>query len=84
MIRTGKAGVGSQGTGVRKSAEEVFHNVIVHPVSLAIAQLAGEIEGEQAAKGISIAIEHLIVGAIAFHLGFDASNVEREALQASS
>ncbi len=28
--------------------------MIVHPVSLEIAQLAGRIEGEQAAKGIAI------------------------------
>ena len=43
----------------------------MHPVSLAIAQLAGRIEGEQAARGISTAVEDLIIGATALHLGFD-------------
>lgn len=49
--------------------------MIVHPVSLAIAQLAGRIEGEQAAKGISIAVEDLIIGATALHLGFDVATL---------
>jgi hypothetical protein len=30
---------------------------MVHPVTLEIAQLAGKVEGEQAARGISIAFE---------------------------
>lgn len=55
----------------RAFAEEVFHDLIVHPVSLVIAELAGRIEGEQAALGISIAVEDLIIGATALHLGFD-------------
>jgi predicted nucleic acid-binding protein len=49
--------------------------MIVHPVSLAIAQLAGRIEGEQAAKGVSIAIEDLIIGVTALHLGFDVATL---------
>lgn len=51
--------------------EDIFHGLIVHPVSLDIAQLAGRIEGEQAAIGISIAFEDLLIGATALHLGFD-------------
>jgi predicted nucleic acid-binding protein len=42
---------------------------------LAIAQLAGRIEGEQAAEGINIAFEDLIVGATALHLGFDVATL---------
>jgi tRNA(fMet)-specific endonuclease VapC len=49
--------------------------MIVHPVSLAIAQVAGRIEGEQAAKGVSIAVEDLIIGATALHLGFDVATL---------
>jgi predicted nucleic acid-binding protein len=56
-------------------AEDVYHDLIVHPVSLAIAQLAGQIEGEQAAKGISIAFEDLVIGATALHLGFDVATL---------
>jgi len=52
-------------------AEELFSAVVVHPLTLEIAQLAGRIEGEQAAKGVSIAIEDLIIGATALQLGFD-------------
>ena len=47
----------------------------MHPVSLPIAQLAGRIEGEQAAKGISIAMEDLLIGATALHLGFDVATL---------
>ena len=56
-------------------ADELARDMIVHPVSLAIAQLAGRIEGEQAAKGISIAVEDLIIGATALHLGFDVATI---------
>jgi predicted nucleic acid-binding protein len=63
----------------RHFCEEVFRDLIVHPVSLAIAQLAGRIGGEQAAKGVSIAVEDLLIGATALHLGFDEAtlNVKR-------
>jgi predicted nucleic acid-binding protein len=55
----------------RAFTEDIFHGLILHPVSLDIAQLAGRIEGEQAAIGISIAFEDLLIGATALHLGFD-------------
>lgn len=41
----------------RVFVEGVFHDLIVHPLTLGIAQLAGRIEGEQAAKGVSIDME---------------------------
>jgi predicted nucleic acid-binding protein len=50
-------------------------DMIVHPVLLEIAQLAGRIEGEQAAKGIAIAFGGLVIGAIALHLGFDVATL---------
>lgn len=52
-------------------ADELARDMIVHPVSLAIARLAGRIEGEQAARGITIAVQDLIIGATALHIGFD-------------
>jgi tRNA(fMet)-specific endonuclease VapC len=55
----------------RNFADEVFNGLIVHSVSLAIAQVAGRIEGEQAAKGIAIPFEDLVIGATALHLGYD-------------
>ena len=45
--------------GRRACAEEALRVPIVHPVTLEVAQLAGQIEAEQAAKGISVAIEDL-------------------------
>jgi tRNA(fMet)-specific endonuclease VapC len=55
----------------RNFADEVFKGIIVHSVSLVIAQLAGRIEGEQAAKGIAIPFADLVIGATALHLGYD-------------
>ena len=52
---------------------DICGNLSVHPVTLEIAQLAGRIEGEQAAKGIAIPFEDLIIGATALHLGFDVA-----------
>jgi predicted nucleic acid-binding protein len=58
---------------IRRTAftEELCRDVVVHPVSLAIARLTGRIEGEQAARGVSIAVEDLMIGATALHFGFD-------------
>lgn len=63
-------------------ADELSRDMIVHPVSLAIAQLAGRIEGEQAARGISIAVEDLIIGVTALHLGFDVATLNVRHFQA--
>jgi tRNA(fMet)-specific endonuclease VapC len=62
----------------RDFADAIFHDLIVHPVSLAIAQLAGRIEGELAAKGISIAVEDLLIGATALHLGFEVATLNEK------
>ena len=59
----------------REFTEELCRDLIVHPVSLAIAQLAGRIEGEQAAKGVSFAFEDFVIGATALHLGFDVATL---------
>lgn len=63
-------------------ADELARDMIVHPVSLAIAQLAGRIEGEQAAKGMSIAVEDLIIGATALYLGFEVATLNVKHFQA--
>jgi tRNA(fMet)-specific endonuclease VapC len=51
--------------------DEVIRDMFIHPVWIEVSQLAGRIEGEQAAKGISIAVQDLLIGATALHLGFD-------------
>jgi tRNA(fMet)-specific endonuclease VapC len=53
--------------------DELCRNMIVHPVTLEIARLAGKIEGEQGAVGIKIAFEDLLIGATALHFGFDVA-----------
>jgi predicted nucleic acid-binding protein len=66
----------------RVFVEGVFHDLIVYPLTLAVAQLAGRIEGEQAARGVSIAIEDLLIGATALHLGFDVVTLNLRHFQA--
>jgi predicted nucleic acid-binding protein len=46
-----------------------------HPVTLEIAQLAGKIEGEQAASGVSIPFEDLLIGTTALHLGYSVATL---------
>lgn len=55
--------------------EELCRDLIVHPVTLEIAQIAGKIEGEQAARGICIAFEDLLIGATALHLGYSVATL---------
>ena len=57
----------------RAFMEDLCKAVAVQPVTLEIAQLAGQIEGEQAAKGIVIPFQDLVIGATALHLGFDVA-----------
>lgn len=50
--------------------QELRRDMVVHPVTADIAELAGRIEGEQAARGVSIAFEDLLIGATALCLGY--------------
>lgn len=63
-------------------AEGAFHDLIVYPLTFEIAQLAGRIEGEQAAKGISIGFADLLIGATALYLGFDVVTLNVHHFQA--
>lgn len=55
--------------------EELTQAISVHPVTFEIAQLAGRIEGEQAAKGIVIALPDLLIGVTALHLGYSVATL---------
>jgi len=55
--------------------EDAFHDLLVYPVTLDVARLAGQIEGEQAAQGIAIPFEDLVIGATALHLGYDVATL---------
>lgn len=50
--------------------EELCLAVVIHPVTLEIAQLAGRIEGQQAAQGVNIAFPDLLIGVTALHHGY--------------
>lgn len=54
----------------RAFSEELRRDMVVHPVIVEIAELAGRIEGEQAARGVSIAFEDLLIGTTALHLSY--------------
>ena len=53
--------------------EELRQVMVVYPVTVEIAQLAGRIEGEQAARGVSIAFEDLLIGATALWLSYQVA-----------
>jgi tRNA(fMet)-specific endonuclease VapC len=55
----------------RAFSEELRRDIGVHPVTVEIAELAGRIEGEQAARGVIVAFEDLLIGATALHMGYD-------------
>lgn len=68
----------------RAFTDDVLRSMIVHPASLAIARLAGRIEGEQAAVGVSVAFQDLIIGTTALHLGFGVVTLNIRHFQAIS
>lgn len=59
----------------REFTESIFQGLIVHPVSFEIAQLAGKIEGEQAARGIAIPIQDLLIGVTALTLSYSVATL---------
>jgi tRNA(fMet)-specific endonuclease VapC len=68
-------GVQRAGTEERRQrrqafVDELICDVPVHPVTLETARLAGRIEGDRAAQGVSIAFEDLLIAATALQLGF--------------
>ena len=62
----------SEGDRERRRAftEELCRDMAVCPLTLEIAQLAVKVEGEQTARGVSVAFEDLLIGATALHLGY--------------
>jgi predicted nucleic acid-binding protein len=55
--------------------EELCRDVPVHPVTLQIARSIGRIEGQQAAKGVSLSFEDLAIGVTALELGFEVATL---------
>lgn len=65
----------------RAFCEELCRDMVVHPVTVDVAEIAGRIEGEQAAIGISIAFEDLLIGATALHLGYAVATLNIQHFQ---
>lgn len=62
-------------TPARKATRQQFIHELttalpVHPVTVQIALLAGQIDGQNTAKGIRIALSDLLIGATALDLGY--------------
>jgi tRNA(fMet)-specific endonuclease VapC len=55
--------------------EELCSDLTVYPLTLEIARLAGKIEGEQAARGVSISFEDLLIGTTALFLGYSVATL---------
>lgn len=50
--------------------DELIRDVPVYPVTIETAKIGGRIEGDQAARGVNIAFEDLLIAATAVQLGF--------------
>jgi tRNA(fMet)-specific endonuclease VapC len=55
--------------------ERLASDVPVHPVTLAIARLAGRIEGQQEAIGVQFALADLLIGTTALHFGYEVATL---------
>lgn len=55
--------------------DELCRDVPVFPMTLPIARLVGQIEGQQATRGVRIPFEDLVIGATALHLGYAISTL---------
>ena len=50
--------------------DELMTAVPVHPVTVRVALRAGQIDGENAARGVRVALADLLIGATALELGY--------------
>jgi len=57
-------------TARRAFIDELKKHVPVHPVTDSTAEIAGQISGEQAAKGITLPADDLLIGASAIEQGY--------------
>ncbi len=55
--------------------DRLCSDVPVHPVTLETARMVGRIEGQQAAQGVVIAFEDLLIGVTALQLGCDVGTL---------
>jgi predicted nucleic acid-binding protein len=51
--------------------DDVLATITVYPVTAGIAQRVGVISGQEAARGVTLPFEDLLIGATALQLGFE-------------
>jgi predicted nucleic acid-binding protein len=61
--------------------DELIHNFTVYPYTTATARLAGQIGGEQQARGFTVPLGDLLIGATALELGFSVLTLNSRHLQ---
>lgn len=59
----------------REFLDELKAEIPIHPVTESTAEIVGRIGGEQAAKGISVPLADLIIGACAVELGYAVGTI---------
>lgn len=68
-------GVARANTPQRKATRQQFLNELVtalpvHPVTVPVALRAGQIDGENSARGVRVALSDLLIGVTALELGY--------------
>ena len=64
-------------TARRTFIDELKKHVPVHPVTDSTAEIAGQIGGEQAANGITLPADDLLIGASAIEQGYAVATLNR-------
>jgi predicted nucleic acid-binding protein len=65
----------------RAFIDEVKKHVPVHPITDSTAEIAGQISGEQAAKGITLPADDLLIGASAIEQGYAVATLNTRHFQ---
>jgi predicted nucleic acid-binding protein len=68
-------------TARRAFIDELKKHVPVHPVTDTTAEIAGQISGEQAAKGITLPADDLLIGASAMEQGYAVATLNTRHFQ---
>jgi predicted nucleic acid-binding protein len=67
----GRAKLTSHRDRHRAFLDDIKAAIAVYPITVGIAERAGEIAGQQAAQGLHIPYEDLLIGVTALDLGYD-------------
>jgi predicted nucleic acid-binding protein len=68
-------------TSRRAFIDELKKHVPVHPVTDSTAEIAGQISGEQAAQGITLPADDLLIGASALEQGYAVATLNTRHFQ---